>query len=121
MWGSLKSRLNFHGALVLPYQCIRGEVQVPGFPGPIWFQVCAHGGLEHGGLGFSGKADETGDVAATQGVGFADKYTSRNTFPPANCTATLVRCTAMFFCCTAFFVALQLSPLKCVLPGKSDN
>ena len=102
MWGSLKSRLNFDGTLVLPYQCIRGEVQVPGFPGPILFQVCAHGGLEHGGLGFSGKADETGDVAATQGVGFADKYTSRNAFPPADCTATLVCCTAMFCCCTAF-------------------
>ena len=79
-------------------------------------------GLEHGGLGFPGKAGETGDVAATQGVGFADKYTSRNTFPPADCTATFVCCTAMFFCFTAiFFVALQLCLQKCVLPGKSDN
>ena len=61
------------------------------------------------GLGFSGKADETGDVAATQGVGFVEEYISRNTFPPADCTATFVCCTAKFFVAPqSFLVAMQL-------------
>ena len=79
-----------------------------GGPGPwvLWAHMlsslCTWGSRTWG-LGFSGKADETGDVAATQGVGFAEEYISRNTFPPADRTATFVCCTAILFCCTAIF------------------